>query len=258
MLFLVLGPTLIGGRCYDKPGKKDCGSDCIPREQPCNGTCRHDQCQTKNKTCVELLDINRFSSMRHIDTTDSTDFYSSQNGYWKNCHGVCIEPRDKCDEKCGAEQCEDAEGACVDPELDRTEAEKELGLYPVKSCEGVCVGATQLCSNSCGHSSQFCWSPHTSQCLSVREKSETVCRYLGQSDVRNNDVLKTGQMLRRSCGCVCIPYASRCEGRCGRGQCLEAGQCVSELERDDQGRRLRRACNEECSAWTAQCTHEWS
>ena len=65
-------------------------------------------------------------------------------------------------------------------------------------------------------------------------------------------------MLRRSCGCVCIPYASRCEGRCGRGQCLEAGQCVSELERDDQGQRLRRACNEECIAWTEQCTHEWN
>ena len=53
------GPALIGGRCYDKPGMKDCGTDCIPREEPCNGTCRHDQCQAKNKKCQELLDINR-------------------------------------------------------------------------------------------------------------------------------------------------------------------------------------------------------
>ena len=147
----------------------------------------------------------------------------------------------------------------MDPELDRTEKEKELGHYPVKSCEGACVGAGQLCSNSCGHSSQFCWSPEPSQCLSVREISETVCRclYFGQT-VGQSIVFKTGQLLRRSCGCVCIPYASRCQGRCGRGQCLEAGQCVSELERDDQGERLRRACNEECIAWTEQCRHDWS
>ena len=58
--FAFLGPTPIGGRCYDQPGKKDCGTDCILREIPCNGTCRHDQCLSKNKKCQELLDINRF------------------------------------------------------------------------------------------------------------------------------------------------------------------------------------------------------
>ena len=109
------------------------------------------------------------------------DSKSSQNGYWKNCHGACIEPRDKCDEKCGAEQCEDAGGGCVDPELDRSEADKERGLYSLKSCEGKCVGADQLCDNSCGHSTQYCWSPDTAKCLSVKEKSEKVGGIFGQN-----------------------------------------------------------------------------
>ena len=99
---------------------------------------------------------------------------SSQNGYWKNCHGVCIDPREKCDESCGPDQCEDAEAGCRDPELDRTEREKRLGLYPVKTCEGQCLGAGHLCDASCGLSSQYCWHPHTRKCLSVKEKSEKV------------------------------------------------------------------------------------
>ena len=51
---------------------------------------------------------------------------------------------------------------------------KERGLYPVKSCEDKCVGADTLCDNSCGHSTQYCWSPDTRQCLSVKETSEKV------------------------------------------------------------------------------------
>ena len=71
----------------------------------------------------------------------------------------------------------------MDPELDRSEEDKERGLYSLKSCEAKCVGADQLCDNSCGHSTQYCWSPDSTKCLSVKEKSEKVAIILWTKSV---------------------------------------------------------------------------
>ena len=258
MLFLVLGPTLIGGRCYDKPGKKDCGSDCIPREQPCNGTCRHDQCQTKNKTCVELLDINRFSSMRHIQLIQLT-FTQVRTATGKTVTESALSRVTSVTRSAGRSSARTRRAPVWTRRWTGQRRRRSWASTRSRAARA-CVWGRPSCAATPAATAASSAGAQTPASVSQSGKNlkQYVSGYFGLSDFRSKNVLKTGQMLRRSCGCVCIPYASRCEGRCGRGQCLEAGQCVSELERDDQGRRLRRACNEECSAWTAQCTHEWS
>ena len=52
------GPTPIGGFCFDQKDKKDCGKKCIPKSEPCNGTCSYDQCLLNNK-CQPLMDEQR-------------------------------------------------------------------------------------------------------------------------------------------------------------------------------------------------------
>ena len=39
--------TRIGGLCYGKPDKRQCGSECIPRSELCNGKCGYEQCVDK-------------------------------------------------------------------------------------------------------------------------------------------------------------------------------------------------------------------
>ena len=59
-------PVPIAGFCFDQKDKKDCGSDCIPLEEPCNNTCLSDQCLSEENTCLPVFDEHRYSKVKHL------------------------------------------------------------------------------------------------------------------------------------------------------------------------------------------------
>lgn len=92
----------------------------------------------------------------------------------KNCEGKCIGMKRKCNGECDWDQCETSEGECLNPDQDRTEAQKKLGIYEFKTCNGKCIPINDLCDKSCGDSVDFCWSSVDQMCLSTREKNKVI------------------------------------------------------------------------------------
>ena len=170
---------------------------------------------------------------------------------WKKCNNSCIRTTEKCNGQCGPDQCE-LSGQCLSPEHQRPAAFKKHGKYTLKTCNGTCVRAEDLCDNSCGDSRQFCWDPTRKKCLSVIQKGALVRHSLLQlinpnyiRTLTNHlylfiiEYFKDFKFLRRSCGCTCIPFASLCYGRCGRGQCKHGNKCLDELEVNYKNERIR-------------------
>lgn len=49
-------PRPLGGFCFGQDDKKECGEDCIPKHEPCNGTCAYNQCLGKGGRCRPLTE----------------------------------------------------------------------------------------------------------------------------------------------------------------------------------------------------------
>merc|ERR1712080_247482 len=61
-----------------------------------------------------------------------------------------------------------------------------------------------------------------------------------------------GNLIRRGCDCVCIPYSNLCKGRCNHGQCQEGTRCLEELE-VREGSRIRTTCEGRCIPFNEKC-----
>jgi len=216
-------PIPIGGLCGYKRTIKECNGKCIERYEVCGGRCSHNQCLKKDKSsCVEMfLDGNEFGKM-----------------LFKDCEGHCIPASKKCRDHCHESQCwEPHSKKCLDPDKDRAKDQIEKGIYSWKNCRGICKKSNEICENSCGNPSLFCWDEGSRKCLSLEEKTEF------------------GKKLRSQCECKCIPYAEKCKGSCGVGECEEGGRCVDALELNQKNERFRKSCEGQCIPWDQNCEY---
>jgi len=218
------GPRPYGGWCYgNKNQPKECGRQCIKQHEPCGGNCGGDQCLAKSGTkCLEMY-------------TDGDRFKPQ---LLKRCNGYCVPAHEKCNGECGEDQCfEETSRRCMDPNKDRTEEEKRLGVWKWKHCKDKCIRVEERCEDSCGDSRKFCWDANSRQCKSYQER----------------DKPWSGVLLRMNCDCVCIPYGAKCNNRCGRATCEENGQCLDVLQFNEENKRIRDTCEGKCRPWGQKC-----
>merc|ERR1712112_192375 len=185
-------PMKIGGPCLgNRTHSKECGRECLRKDQPCDGKCAWDQCMQGDK-CLQMYAGSTHKSriLRRI------------------CGGQCV-PHDKpCDGKCEPEfQCyHKASNKCLQPRF----PEKDSARY--KSCDTRCILESELCHGSCGDIKSFCWDEKARICKSVTEEKQD------------------GTKVRRTCNGKCIPSSQQCEGRCAPDQCKQGNQCLEELQ----------------------------
>jgi len=208
-------PEKIGGRC-PKQEEVECKGKCQRKSKPCKGKCSWPLCR-KGKKCLETLEGGGIGG-RILR---------------KACNGVCQNARKRCNGTCDEAQCwEEGEGVCLQPGFPGSEGWKR--------CGDKCIKVEELCNGLCEEKSKssdkdnFCWDSGKNVCKSTEERN------------------KDGSLVRKSCHCICHPYAELCDEKCDRSQCREGDFCLEELEKRD-GKRLRTSCEGKCVPWGHKC-----
>jgi len=208
-------PVKIGGRC-PRQGERECEGKCQRESKPCNGKCGWPHCR-KGRKCLKTLEGGAIGGkiLR------------------KACNGVCKDARRRCNGTCDEAQCwEENEGVCLQPGFPGSEGWKRCGDKCIKVedlCNGVCEEKLKSSEKE-----KFCW-----------DSRENICR---STEERNKD----GSLVRRSCHCICLPYAELCDGKCDRSQCRDGDLCLEELEKKG-GKRVRTSCEGNCVPWGEKC-----